>query len=220
MKKYGFYVSNNATRLKKLIQANFSNLISFVLIDNKLNKELEELCINKKIPLFQYDYEEMNLKNKERNKFISNKFLELLIEHKCEYGFIFGGKILEGKLLSIYADHLINFHPSLLPSYKGSKAIDQAITEGAIVSGNTAHFIDETLDGGKIIMQNIIALNNFKDYNCYLDNQIYMLIQIHNWINDNRLKIENNHVKIINATFVPSEYYPNLEIDKSSVRIL
>lgn len=48
---------------------------------------------------------------------------------------------------------VINIHPSLLPSFKGKNAIQQAFLAGVKVTGVTIHEVDSTLDGGKIIAQ-------------------------------------------------------------------
>tara|TARA_A100001515_G_C4478969_1_gene179396 strand:- start:44 stop:571 length:528 start_codon:yes stop_codon:yes gene_type:complete len=48
---------------------------------------------------------------------------------------------------------IINVHPSLLPKYKGLNAVEQAIESGDKITGCTVHYVNEELDGGKIIKQ-------------------------------------------------------------------
>jgi len=62
-------------------------------------------------------------------------------------------KVLGTTFLSNYDGKIINIHPSLLPSFKGVDAQGQAFDYGVKVSGCTVHFVDETLDGGPIILQ-------------------------------------------------------------------
>ena len=62
-------------------------------------------------------------------------------------------KVLGHTFLSGYKGKIINIHPSLLPSFKGVDAQGQAFDYGIKVSGCTVHFVDETLDGGPIILQ-------------------------------------------------------------------
>ena len=77
-----------------------------------------------------------------------------------------------GKLLEAYRNKIINFHPSLLPSYPGLNAIDKAIEGNSLLLGNTAHFIDEKVDTGPIIMQSILPISLFNHYEDVLSLQI------------------------------------------------
>lgn len=62
-------------------------------------------------------------------------------------------KILSDNVLSVM-DKVVNIHPSLLPSFKGSKdAIKDAFLAGVKVSGVTIHQVTSDIDGGKIIAQ-------------------------------------------------------------------
>ncbi|HNW68369.1 MAG TPA: phosphoribosylglycinamide formyltransferase [Bacteroidales bacterium] len=62
-------------------------------------------------------------------------------------------RIVSNTLLSAYSGRIINIHPSLLPAFKGAHAIEDAVAYGVKVYGITIHYVDETLDGGKIITQ-------------------------------------------------------------------
>lgn len=76
------------------------------------------------------------------------------VELVCLAGYM---RIVGETLLKAYAGRIINLHPSLLPSFKGAKAIEQALEYGVKVFGATIHYVDESLDGGKIIAQQAIA---------------------------------------------------------------
>ncbi|MCX8196882.1 MAG: phosphoribosylglycinamide formyltransferase [Candidatus Micrarchaeota archaeon] len=72
-------------------------------------------------------------------------------------------KIIKSKeLLSKYAGRIINIHPSLLPKYPGMNAQKAAFEAGEKISGYTIHFVDETLDGGKIIYQEKVDISDCK----------------------------------------------------------
>ena len=62
-------------------------------------------------------------------------------------------RIIGKELLSKYEGIIINTHPSLLPSFRGKDAIEQAMEFGVKVYGITIHYVDSSLDGGKIIAQ-------------------------------------------------------------------
>jgi len=52
----------------------------------------------------------------------------------------------------------INYHPSLLPKYRGGSAINWAIINGEIETGVTIHFIDEGVDTGPIVLQEKVTI--------------------------------------------------------------
>ena len=62
-------------------------------------------------------------------------------------------RILSEVLLAAYGGRIINIHPSLLPAFKGAHALEQAVAYGVKVYGATIHWVDASLDGGKIIAQ-------------------------------------------------------------------
>jgi methionyl-tRNA formyltransferase len=57
----------------------------------------------------------------------------------------------------------INFHPSLLPAYRGRAPLNWAIINGEVKTGLTAHFIDEGTDTGDIIIQESIDILPYED---------------------------------------------------------
>ena len=62
-------------------------------------------------------------------------------------------RLVGDTLLAAYRGKIINIHPSLLPAFKGAHAVEDAVAYGVKVYGITIHYVDETLDGGKIIAQ-------------------------------------------------------------------
>ena len=212
--RLAFYVSGNASRLLKLLEKK-SPIIQdtiFVMNDNPLNLELSQLLSGKKIHYFEIKFSDLSLKEKERNKYISDILLEKLNTYCIDYCFCFGRRILIGELLNQFKNRIINFHPSILPMYPGEKSIDQATKNDAFLLGNTAHFIDRGVDTGPIIMQSIIHSNNYQNYESVLDLQIPMIEQIYNWILENRIVISHNKVSIKNAVYSENVFYPSIKI--------
>jgi len=58
-----------------------------------------------------------------------------------------------GALGCLYGGRIVNIHPSLLPAFKGAHAIRDAFEYGVKVYGVTVHYVNDELDGGKIIAQ-------------------------------------------------------------------
>jgi phosphoribosylglycinamide formyltransferase-1 len=72
------------------------------------------------------------------------------IDLVCLAGYM---RVLSSAFIEAYRGRILNIHPSLLPLFPGLDAQQQALDNGAKVSGCTVHFVDETLDGGPIIAQ-------------------------------------------------------------------
>ncbi len=71
-----------------------------------------------------------------------------------EWIFLAGYMRIVGEvLLAAYGGRIVNVHPSLLPAFRGAHAIEQALAYGVKVFGVTIHYVDASLDGGRIIAQ-------------------------------------------------------------------
>lgn len=67
-------------------------------------------------------------------------------------------RVLRGSLLHAYPRAILNLHPSLLPAFAGQAAVRQALAHGVRVTGATVHLVDETLDGGPILLQEAVPV--------------------------------------------------------------
>lgn len=72
------------------------------------------------------------------------------VELICLAGYM---RIVGDVLLDAYGGRIVNIHPSLLPAFPGAHAVEQALAHGVKVFGVTIHWVDATLDGGRIIAQ-------------------------------------------------------------------
>ena len=118
------------------------------------------------------------LTDEEKNKIhaTTSKFLlQIMRETRADFLLCFGDKILKKDIISEYPSGLINFHPSLLPAFRGLGAIDQALQYDASFLGNTAHYIDEGVDTGRVINQSTMPAEQFEDYEDVLELQLPML---------------------------------------------
>jgi phosphoribosylglycinamide formyltransferase 1 len=59
-----------------------------------------------------------------------------------------------------YKNRIMNIHPALLPSFKGTRGIKDALEYGVKVTGPTVHFVDDKLDNGPIIMQKAVEVKD------------------------------------------------------------
>jgi len=72
-------------------------------------------------------------------------------------------KILSGNFTSQWPDRILNIHPALIPSfcgegYYGLKVHEEALRYGVKVTGATVHFVNEIPDGGRIIAQKAVEI--------------------------------------------------------------
>lgn len=68
-------------------------------------------------------------------------------------------RILREPVLGEFAGRIINLHPSLLPKFKGSNAVQRAIDDGEFESGTTIHLVTSELDGGPVLAQQRVPIN-------------------------------------------------------------
>ena len=71
--------------------------------------------------------------------------------------------ILSETFVKLYPERIINVHPSLIPSFSGKgfyglRVHEAALNYGVKVTGATVHFVNEIPDGGKIIMQKAVYI--------------------------------------------------------------
>ena len=74
----------------------------------------------------------------------------------CLAGFM---RIISPYFIKEYKNRILNIHPAILPAFPGLDAQKQAIEFGAKFSGCTVHFVDEGVDTGPIIIQEIVKIS-------------------------------------------------------------
>jgi phosphoribosylaminoimidazolecarboxamide formyltransferase/IMP cyclohydrolase len=67
-------------------------------------------------------------------------------------------RIVGPAMLAGFSGRMLNLHPSLLPSFAGACAVRDALAAGVKVTGVTVHFVDASLDGGPIILQESVPI--------------------------------------------------------------
>lgn len=67
-------------------------------------------------------------------------------------------RILSNEFIDKWFGKLINIHPALLPSFKGTNAQEDAFEYGVKITGCTTHFMDDQMDHGPIILQAAVTV--------------------------------------------------------------
>ena len=213
---FAFYISRKSMRLVKFFEQatreqlkDVSCVISDYAFDSECKKKLSSYCSK----LVEFDWEKFQGSGK--SIAFSNFLLALLKKNNVDYCFSFGEHLLKGDLLSEYKNRIINFHPALLPMFPGLNAIDQAVNhKNVLLVGNTAHFVDEGMDTGPIIMQSVVPLEKFyksaKDYDSILDLIIPMLNKLIMLLRNNMIHIVDGRCIIDGADYSKAAIFPEV----------
>ena len=163
--KIAVMVSGGGTNLQALIDAERSGIIKSGKISLVLSNKADAFALEraKRADIPTAVVEKKSCRDAED---FENKLIEILdgagIEIIVLAGFM---SILSEKFTSHYSDRIINVHPSLIPSFCGKgfyglRVHEAALAYGVKVSGATVHFVNEIPDGGKIIMQKAVYVED------------------------------------------------------------
>jgi phosphoribosylglycinamide formyltransferase 1 len=95
---------------------------------------------------------------KDREAF-EREVVRVLRDHRVDL-VVFAGflRLVTGYFVREFPQRIVNIHPSLLPAFPGVHAQEDAVKWGAKVSGCTIHFVDESVDGGPVILQKAVPV--------------------------------------------------------------
>lgn len=165
MKKIGVLVSGGGTNLQALIDAQRSGILKsgeiVTVVSNKSDVYALERAKNAGIDshvILRRDYASKEDFDIALRDYMQSKGVEVVVLA----GFL---AILGEKFLSAYKDKIINIHPSLIPSFCGDgfyglKVHEAALSYGVKVTGATAHLVNEITDGGKILLQKAVYIED------------------------------------------------------------
>ena len=163
--KIAVLVSGGGTNLQALIDAQrngiiksgeialvVSNISSAYALTRAENASIKTAVVLKKECRDQADFE--------------SRILSLLSENRIDMIVLAGFmSILSADFVSHYPERIINVHPSLIPSFCGEgfyglRVHRAALDYGVKVTGATVHYVNEIPDGGKIILQKAVNIED------------------------------------------------------------
>ncbi len=90
---------------------------------------------------------------KHREEF-DRQIVQTLRQHDVQWVIMAGWmRLVTQVLIDAFPNKIINIHPSLLPSFKGVRAVEQALAAQVKITGCTVHLVSLEMDSGKILMQ-------------------------------------------------------------------
>jgi len=197
--RLGVLASGNGTDLQSIIDASEKGLIDatveVVISDRKDAFALKRAKTHEIKGIF------VDPKQKSKNEMdvgVDNILTRNEVELVVGAGYM---RILSSGFVKKWYGKLINIHPALLPSFKGTNGQGDAIDYGVKISGCTTHFIDDKIDHGPIILQAAVKVmpddngDSLTERILEVEHQILpRTIQLYA---EGRLKIEGRKVKIL-----------------------
>lgn len=202
------YAESNSARILVLISGSGSNLQA--LIDavemGAINGELVAVISNKpdvyglerakkaQIPAIVVDHRDYDGRSEfeaELSKTINSFSPDLIVLA----GFM---RILNSEFVQPYEGKMLNIHPSLLPKYKGLHTHRRALENGDKEHGVSVHFVTAELDGGPVIAQRKVKVENSdteESLQAKVRQQEHQLYpEVVAWFCNKRLKYDNGQV--------------------------
>lgn len=163
MKKIAVFASGGGTDFQSVIDANEKESFCEIamLIASKSGIGAIERAEKHNIPFYVFskqNYDDLEILYAELSRFLD--------ESKVDYIVLAGWlKIIPESFIKSFSDRIINIHPSLIPAfcgagYYGLKVHKAVIEYGAKISGCTVHFVNEIPDGGAIIAQRAVEVDD------------------------------------------------------------
>lgn len=201
------FVSGGGTNLQALIDAQNrgeikNGKITFVLASNEnayaleraKNAGIESTVVNRKAYDTKADYDKAVLEA------LDGRNIDLIVLA----GFL---SILGEELVNTYKNRIINIHPSLIPlfcgdGFYGKKVHTAVLNSGMKVTGATAHFVNEITDGGAIILQKAVPIEqgdneDILQYRVMRQAEWEILPKAVSLFCEGRIKINGNKTEII-----------------------
>ena len=156
-------VSGGGTNLQAIIDSvesgNIPNTELVGVISNNKDAYALERAKNHNIPAFG-----ISPKDYETRELFHEALMEKLAELKVDLIVLSGCLIkIPDEMVREYNNRIINIHPSLVPSFSGVgfyglKVHEAALERGVKITGATVHFVNEIVDGGKILNQKAVEV--------------------------------------------------------------
>ena len=150
--KLGIMASGNGSNFEAVAQAIKNGELAAkiqVLIYNNSSAKAAVRAENWGVPSVFLDHR----KYKNREEF-DREIVQSLRQYDVEWVIMAGWmRLVTPILIDAFPDKIINIHPSLLPSFKGVNAVEQAFAAGVKIAGCTVHLVCLEMDSGAILMQ-------------------------------------------------------------------
>ena len=150
-------------RLAVLASGKGSNLVAIAdaITRGKLNAAIQVVIYNNPAAAVvqkaeQYDIPTVLLDHRRfaSREALDTAIIETVVAHQADWVIMAGWmRRVTAVLIDAFPRRVLNIHPSLLPSFPGVRAVEQALAAGTKITGCTVHYVEFVVDSGPIIMQ-------------------------------------------------------------------
>ena len=197
MLNIGVLASGRGTNLQSIIDACHSGLIhaevTAVLSDNRDAYALER-ARSHGINAYHVEAADQRSHEEDLSRLLQENEVTLVVGA----GYM---RILSPPFVRQWEGRLINIHPALLPSFRGTDGQGDALDYGVKISGCTTHFMDERPDHGPVILQAAVRVHEHDDRESLaqriLQVEHQLLPRSIDLFEQGRLKIEGRRVRIL-----------------------
>ncbi len=154
--RVGVLASGGGTDLQSIIDASESGMIDaevIVVISDKKDAFCLKRAKKHNITACCIDSTGKDKTSHERE--VNTILIENSVELVVGAGYM---RVLSSSFVKKWYGKIINIHPALLPSFKGTNGQGNALEYGVKISGCTTHFMDEEMDHGPIILQAVVKV--------------------------------------------------------------
>lgn len=131
--------------------------ISLIISNHQNTKPLAEFY---KIPFYHVPVDSSRLRSNNKLE-IEKKQLKILKDNNVDLVVLARYmQVLSPQFIKNYKNRIINIHHSFLPAFVGARPYHQAFKRGVKIIGATSHFVNEELDNGPIIEQDVIRITH------------------------------------------------------------
>lgn len=150
--KLGIMASGSGTNFEAIAQA---------IADKQLNAQVQVVIYNNPEAKVVARAERwgvptvlINHRNFKSREDCDAQIVETLRHHQVEWVVMVGWmRVVTPTLLNAYSKRVLNIHPSLLPSFKGVRGVEQALAAGVRITGCTVHIAVPEVDSGPVLIQ-------------------------------------------------------------------
>jgi phosphoribosylglycinamide formyltransferase-1 len=161
-------LSNSITTLGVLASGSGSNLeaIASAIANGKLQAKIAIVIYNEPDAFAKQRAEKfgipailVNHRDYKSRTDLDRAIIDLLKQYNVDLVIMAGWmRIVTQVLIDAFPERILNIHPSLLPSFKGIQAIEQAFNYGVKITGCTVHLLSLEVDSGKILKQAAVPI--------------------------------------------------------------